>query len=61
MGTQADYERVMRLVFDGRLHPVVDRVFAARGYGAAVRHLCSGTGYGKVLVDLHDWRERTDG
>ena len=61
MGTQADYERVMGLVFEGRLNPVVDRVFGARGYGAAVRHLCSGTGYGKVLVDLHDWREWTDG
>ena len=55
MGTQADYEQVMRLVFEGSLSPVVDRVFGARGYGAAIRHLCSGTSYGKVLVDLHDW------
>jgi D-arabinose 1-dehydrogenase-like Zn-dependent alcohol dehydrogenase len=61
MGAQADYERVMRLVFEGSLNPVIDRVFGARGYGAAVRHLCSGIGYGKVLVDLHDWREWPDG
>ena len=61
MGTQADYEQVMRLVFEGRLRPVVDRVFGARGYGAAIRHLCSGTSYGKVLVDLHDWQEWADG
>ena len=61
MGTQADYEQVMRLVFEGSLNPVVDRVLGARGYGAAIRHLCSGTSYGKVLVDLHDWREWTDG
>ena len=61
MGTQADYDRVMRLVFAGKLKPVVDRVFGALAYGKAVAFLCSGQGYGKVLVDLHDWRENSNG
>ncbi len=55
MGTQADYQAVMPLVFQGRLQPVIDSVVPPRRYAEAVRRMQQNRQYGKIVVALQDW------
>ena len=55
MGTQADYQAVMRLVFADRLHPVIDSVVTPSDYGKAIRRMQMNQHYGKIVVDLQNW------
>ena len=55
MGTQHDYQQVMRLVFAGRLRPVVDSVVAPRQYAEAVQRMQANRHYGKIVVDMQAW------
>ena len=55
MGTQHDYQQVMRLVFAGRLRPVVDSVIAPRQYAEAVQRMQANRHYGKIVVDMQAW------
>ncbi len=55
MGTQADYRKVMQLVFQGRLQPVIDRVVTPRQYAEAMRRMQRNRQYGKIVVDLQNW------
>jgi NADPH:quinone reductase-like Zn-dependent oxidoreductase len=52
MGTQADFEAVMRQVWDGKLHAVVDEIFPLAEYPAALQRLMGGEGFGKILVKV---------
>ena len=50
MGPQASYEKVMGLVFDGRLQPVIDVVYPLAEGVAAVRRLATGEAMGKIVI-----------
>lgn len=50
MGTQRDYERVMGLVFSGRLQAVIDKVLPLRQGVEALRRLEQGQVQGKLLL-----------
>ncbi len=55
MGTQADYNRVMELVFARQLAPVVDSVYPAHQYVEAVERLQANLPFGKIVMDLRTW------
>ena len=50
MANQRELEEVMKLVFMGRLKPVVDRVFPLREAAAAHEYLEKGEQFGKVVL-----------
>lgn len=50
MGDHRDFETSMRLVFSGRLEPVVDRVFSLRDASAAQEYVATGSQVGKVVI-----------
>ena len=50
MGTQRDYERVMGLIFSGRLQAVIDTVFPLQQGVDALRRLQDGEVSGKLLL-----------
>jgi NADPH:quinone reductase-like Zn-dependent oxidoreductase len=50
MANQDEFETVMRLVFDGTLKPVVDRVFALDEIQAAHERLERGAQFGKIVI-----------
>ena len=52
MGTNADFETVMDLVFDGRLNSVVDKTFPLKDAGEAQARLESGEQLGKITLDI---------
>ncbi len=52
MGSKASLHRIMALVGQGLLRPVVDRRFALEDAAAAHRHLESRTQFGKVVLEI---------
>jgi NADPH:quinone reductase-like Zn-dependent oxidoreductase len=52
MGTHDDYARVMALVFQGKLHPVVDSVYAAEEFAQAMDRMLGDSQFGKILITL---------
>ena len=52
MGTQTDFEAVMAQVWAGKIKPVVDQVFPLADYPAALAHMLTGEGFGKILVQV---------
>ncbi len=52
MANRREFEEVMKLVFMGRLTPVVDRVFPLREAAKAHAHLESGEQFGKVVLSV---------
>jgi NADPH:quinone reductase-like Zn-dependent oxidoreductase len=50
MSTQKEFEDVMKLVFMGRLKPVVDRVFPLKDARKAHEYLEKGEQFGKVVL-----------
>jgi NADPH:quinone reductase-like Zn-dependent oxidoreductase len=52
MATQAEFNRVMGLVFDGRLKPVVDRVMPLEQMREAQALLEAGEQFGKVVLSV---------
>jgi NADPH:quinone reductase-like Zn-dependent oxidoreductase len=52
MGTQRDYERVMGLLFSGRLQAVIDTVYPLKRGVEALRRLRDGNVTGKLLLSL---------
>jgi NADPH:quinone reductase-like Zn-dependent oxidoreductase len=53
MGTQTDFEAVMRQVWDGKLRAVIDETFPLANYPAALHRLMTGEGFGKILVKVN--------
>lgn len=52
MGTQRDFRTVMDLVFEGKLHPVLDRAFPLADAAAAQMVLDQGRQLGKITLDI---------
>jgi len=52
MGTKSELHTVMRLVADGRLKPIVDRIFPLAEAAAAHAYLESGAQFGKVVLRI---------
>ncbi len=50
MGTSADYETVMNLIFEGQLKPVIDTVYPLEEGRAALERLANGDVNGKLVV-----------
>ena len=50
MGTRADFVRVMQLVFEGRLKPVIDQTFALKEARAAHERLEHPEHFGKIVL-----------
>jgi NADPH:quinone reductase-like Zn-dependent oxidoreductase len=50
MGTSVDYETVMGLVFNGRLHPIIDTVYPMSEGPAALARLEAGDVAGKLVL-----------
>ena len=52
MGTRSDFEKVMSLVFEGKLSPVLDRNFPLPEAKKAQDHLESGNQLGKITLSI---------
>jgi len=52
MGTSADYEKVMGLIFAGRLRPVIDTVYQLRDATTALTRLRDGDVMGKLVLRI---------
>jgi NADPH:quinone reductase-like Zn-dependent oxidoreductase len=52
MGPRADFARVMSLVFEGRLRPILDRTYPLREARAAQERLESGEQLGKITLAI---------
>jgi NADPH:quinone reductase-like Zn-dependent oxidoreductase len=52
MANQREFEEVMKLLFMGRLKPVVDRVFPLEKAGEAHEYLGRGEQFGKVVLSI---------
>jgi NADPH:quinone reductase-like Zn-dependent oxidoreductase len=52
MGTKSELRTVMKLVAEGRLEPIVDRVFPLAEAAAAHAYLESGAQFGKVVLTV---------
>lgn len=52
MGSQADYLRVMGLVFGGKLQPIVDKVYPMADFRAAMTRMMENQQFGKLLIRI---------
>ena len=52
MGTRSDFEKVMRLVFEGRLHPVLDKIYPLADAADAQTRLETGEQMGKITLSI---------
>ncbi len=52
MGSSADYETVMNLVFNGRLHPVIDTIYPLSEGVTALDRLAAGDVMGKLVLTI---------
>lgn len=52
MGTRADFITVMKLLFNGKLQPVLDEDFPLQQAGAAQQRLESGAQFGKITLSI---------
>ncbi len=57
MGPKADQITVWKLLTQGKLKPVVDRVFPIDEIGAAHEYVESRKAFGKVVLDLSAWQK----
>lgn len=52
MGSSADYETVMNLIFNGRLHPVIDTIYPLGEAITALNRLDAGEVMGKLVLTI---------
>jgi NADPH:quinone reductase-like Zn-dependent oxidoreductase len=52
MANQGEFREVMKLIFEGKLHPIIDRVFSLEKIKDAERYLSDGNQFGKVLLKI---------
>lgn len=50
VGSVAGFERMNAAIEEGRIEPVVDRVFARNQLGAALDHMAAGAQFGKIAL-----------
>jgi NADPH:quinone reductase-like Zn-dependent oxidoreductase len=53
MGTQAEFEQVMRLIFANRVQVTIDDVFALRDYPQALARMMTDDHFGKLVVEIN--------
>lgn len=53
MGTQTEFEKVMQLIFAGRVQVAIDGVFALRDYPEALARMMSDDHFGKLVVEIN--------
>ncbi len=52
MSTQSEFRAVMKFVFEGKLIPVIDRIFKLDEATDAEAYLQTGNQFGKVLIEF---------
>lgn len=52
MGTSSDYETVMGLIFNGRLHPAIDTIYPLAQGVTALKRLEAGEVTGKLVLEI---------
>jgi NADPH:quinone reductase-like Zn-dependent oxidoreductase len=52
MGSQSDFKRMMALVEEMKIKPIIDRVFNLSETEQAFRYLESGQQFGKIVVKI---------
>ena len=52
MGRRDELEQILSLMGEGRLKPVIDRVFPLEDLAAAHRYLEEGKQVGKIIIDI---------
>ena len=52
MSNQGEFREVMQLVFEGKLNPIIDKVYPLEKVREAEKHLSEGNQFGKVLIDV---------
>ncbi len=52
MGTQVEFEQVMRLIFAGRVRVTLDDVFALRDYPQALSRMMTDDHFGKLVLEI---------
>mgnify|MGYP001614591955 FL=1 len=52
MGTKADFENVVELFANGKLKPVVDKVFALKNVAEAQTRMAEGKHLGKIVLEI---------
>ena len=53
MANCQEFRKVMQLIFQGRLKPVIDSVFSLEEAGAAYKRLQDGEHFGKVVIKIY--------
>lgn len=54
MGTEAEFEEMIRFVEEKKIVPIVDEVFQLSNAEAALRHMDSGEQFGKIVLKIAD-------
>lgn len=54
MGTEAEFEEMIRFVEEKKIIPIVDQVFQLSNAEAALRHMDSGEQFGKIVLKIAD-------
>ncbi|MFX1499258.1 MAG: zinc-binding dehydrogenase, partial [Promethearchaeota archaeon] len=52
MGNQEDFRNVMKLVFEGKLNPIIDKIFPFDQAKEALTYLSNSNQFGKVLLAI---------
>lgn len=52
MSNQKEFREVIKLVFEGKIKPVIDKVFSIDQAAEAERYLQEGKQFGKVLLKI---------
>lgn len=52
MGTRAEFEKVVELFTEGRLRPIVDKVFALKDVAEAQKRMAEGKHLGKIVLEI---------
>jgi zinc-binding alcohol dehydrogenase/oxidoreductase len=54
MSNRREFAEVIELIFERKLHPVIDKVFPLEQASAAYERLDKGEQFGKVLLKISD-------
>jgi len=55
MSNQQDFKQVMKLIFEGKLKPVIDRIYPLQEARAAQERLESGKQNGKIVLEIGEY------
>ena len=54
MGTPEEFEKILELVSQGKLKPIVDRVFSLKNFSQALKYLEESKQIGKVIIEVEN-------